>query len=80
MSLFGSERKIIRYLVGAKLCPLERLVDSFKCGGRRCNLCLNVMETETFTTASTNQTYEINHDFDCNESSVIYLFTFKICR
>ena len=80
MDLLGSARKTIRYLDGAKLYPLERHVGSFKCGGRRCNVCLNVTETEKFTSASTNETYEINHDFNCNESSLIYLITLKICR
>ena len=80
MASFLSARKISSYLVRAKLCPLERRVGSFKCGGRCCQVCLNVMETETFTSTSTNQTYKINHEFNCNESSLIYLLTCKICR
>ena len=80
MTSFGSARKISCYLIRAKLYPLERRVGSFKCGGRRCQVCLNVTETETFTSTSTNQTYKINHEFNCNESSLIYLLTCKICR
>ena len=80
MASFRSARKISSYLVRAKLYPLERRVGSFKCGGRRCQVCLNVTETETFTSTSTNQTYKINHEFNCNESSLIYLLTCKICR
>ena len=79
MTSFGSARKISCYLIRAKLYPLERRVGSFKCGGRRCQVCLNVTETETFTSTSTNQTYKINHEFNCNESSLIYLLTCKIC-
>ena len=75
-----SARKISSYLVRAKLYPLERRVGSFKCGGRHCQVCLNVTETETFTSTSTNQTYKINHEFNCNQSSLIYLLTCKICR
>ena len=59
------------YLVWAKLYPLERRVGSFKWGGRPCHVCLNVTETETFTITSTNQTYKINHEFNCNESFLI---------
>ena len=80
MVLFRSAKKISSYLVQAKLYPLERRVGSFKCGGRRCQACLNVTETETFTSTSTNQTYKINHEFNCNESSLIYLLSCKICR
>ena len=29
---------------------------------------------------STNQAYKINYRFNCNESSLIYFFTCKICR
>ena len=55
-------------------------IGSFKCGGRCYQVCLNVTETETFTSTSTNPTYKINHEFNCNKSSLIYLLTCKICR
>ena len=58
----------------------ERRIGPFKCGGKRCQDCLNVTETETFTSTSTNQTYKINHEFNCNKSSHIYLLTCNICR
>ena len=38
------------------------------------------METETFTSTSTNQIYKIIHEFNCNESSLISLLKCKICR
>ena len=72
MTSFRSARKISSYLVRAKLYPLERSVGSFKCRGRRCQVCLNVTEIKTFTSISTNQTYKINYEFNCNESSLIY--------
>ena len=80
MVSFRSARKISSYLVRAILYTLGRCVYSFKCGGRRCQVCLNVMETETFNSISTNQTYKINREFNCNESSLIYLLTGKICH
>ena len=80
MPSFCSARKISSYLVRAKLYPLEQCVCFFKCGGRRRQVCLNVTETETFTSTSTNQTYKINHEFNCNESPLIYLLTGKICH
>ena len=75
MASFCSARKISSCLVRAKLYPLERRVASFKCGGRRCQVCLNVTETATFTSTSTNQTFKVNHEFNCNEGSLIYLLT-----
>ena len=78
MASFRSARKISSYLVRAKFYLLETRVGSFMFEGRRCQVCLNV--TETFTSTSINQTYKINHEFNCNESSLIYLLTCKICR
>ena len=78
MDSFLSSRKISSYLIRAKLYPLEMRVGSFKFRGRRCQVCLNVTETETLlhlTSTSTNQTYKINDEFSCNESSLIYLLT-----
>ena len=60
MTFCRSALKISIYLVRAKLYPLEGRVGFFKCGGRRCQVCLNVTETETFTSTSANQTYKIN--------------------
>ena len=80
MASFRSARKISSYLVRAKLYPLERRVGSFKCGGRRCQVCLNVTEAEVFSSTSTNQTYKISQEFKFNGSSLIYLLTCKICN
>ena len=69
-----SARKISSYLIRAKLYH-------FKCGGRRCHVCLNVTESEIFTNPSTNQTLiVVSHEFNCIESSLIYSLTHKICR
>ena len=46
MASFVSEKKISGYLVRFQLYSLERGVGSFKCGGRRCQVCLNLTETE----------------------------------
>ena len=80
MASFCSARRISSYLVQAKFYPLERSVGSLKCGGKCGQVCLNVTETVPLTSTSTNQTYKINHEFNCNESSLIYLLTCKICQ
>ena len=42
MISFQSVRKLSSYLLRAKLYPTERTVGSYKCGGKRCEVCLNV--------------------------------------
>ena len=49
MISFRRARKPSSYLVRAKLCPTERTLGSYKCGGKRCEICVNVNETSTFT-------------------------------
>ena len=47
---FRSAMKISSYLVSAKLCLLERTVSFKKCDKSRFEDCLNIEETNTFTT------------------------------
>ena len=64
MVSFRSASKVSSYLVTAKLYPLERTVGSFKCKKSMCQVCLNVNETDIFTSTVTKKTYNINHKFD----------------
>ena len=77
---FRSARKLSSYLVRAKLYPTERTVGSYKCGGKRCEVCINVNETSTFTSTVTGETYIINHRFDCNERCLVYHLTCNKCK
>ena len=72
---FQSARKVSRYFVRTKVYPLARTVDSFKCNKSRCQVCLNVNETDTSTV--TKKTYKINHKFGCSDKCLIYLLTCK---
>ena len=56
MISFRSARKFSSYLVRAKLYPTERIVGSYKCGGKRCEVCINVNETSKFTSTVTGET------------------------
>ena len=60
MVSFRGARKLSSCLVRAKLYPLERSVGSFKCGKRRCHVCENVCETDTFKSSVTNKEYKIS--------------------
>ena len=51
-----SPHKISSYLVRAMLYPLDRVVGSTKCGKKRCEVCMNVSETNTFTSNVTGET------------------------
>ena len=56
MISFRSSRKLRSYLVRAKLYPTERVVGSFKCNKPRCLVCVNVTETNTFSSTVTGKT------------------------
>ena len=68
---FRSTRKMSNYLVRVKLYPEERTKGSFKCGSKRCEFCLNVNETSTFTSTVTAETYIINQKFNCNDKCLV---------
>ena len=76
---YRSARKISSYLVRAKLYPLERKVGSEKCGKSRCEVCLNIQETDTFTSTTTSESFKINHKLNCDDNCLICLFTCKCC-
>ena len=71
MVSFKSARKLSSYLVRAKLYPLNRPLGSFKCNKLCCEICVNVIETDTFTSTVTGKTYKINHHFNCDEKCLI---------
>ena len=79
MVSYRSARKLSSYLVRAKLYPIERKVGSCKCKGKSCEVCKNVLETDTFTCSNDQTTYKINHKFDCNEKCLVYLITCNKC-
>ena len=80
MISFRSARKLSSYLVRAKLYPEERVKGSLKCSSGRCEICLNVNETSTFTSTVTGETYVINHKLNCNDKCLIYLLTCNCCK
>ena len=75
MISFRIARKLSSYLIRAKLYPTKRTVGSYKCGGKRYEVCIKVTETSTFTSTVTGETYIINHRFDYNERCLVYLLT-----
>ena len=65
------------YFVREKLYPLERIVGSIQCKGKRCHTCHNVKETEIFTSTTTGKIFKINHKLNCNDKCLVYILTSK---
>ena len=76
---FRNARNLKRFLVRSKVYPLERKVGSAKCNGKRCLVCLNIKETDTFEPFQTKQKYKINHHLSFNDKCLIYLLSCKVC-
>ena len=71
MVSYRSSRKLSSYLVRAKLYPIDRIVGSKGCGKKRCEVCVNVCETDTFASTVTAETFKINHKLNCDDKCLI---------
>ena len=76
---YRNARKISSYLVSARLYPLGSKVGSEKCGKSRCQVCLNIHESDTFTSTTTGKSFKINHKLNCYDNCLIHLLTCKCC-
>ena len=65
-------------LVRAQLYPIKRNISSFQCKGKWCQTCLNVKETEALTSSTTDETFEINYNFNWNHKYLVYLITCNV--
>ena len=72
---FWSSRKISTSLVKAKLYPVEGMVGSKRFGKSRCEVCLNIEETDTFTSTTTCKSFKINQKLNCDNNCLIYPLT-----
>ena len=51
----------------------------YSCG--KCTLCKNfLVESKTFTSSKTNQTFKIKSQITCETENIIYMITDKICK
>ena len=64
----------------AKLYPLERFVGSRQCEKRRCKVCTNVTELDAFSSTITGETFQINHELNCEDNCLIYLLKCKVFK
>ena len=81
MVSYRSARKLSSYLylVRAKLYLIVRIVGSKGFGKKRCEVCVNVCETDTFSSTVTGEAFKINHKLNCDSKCLIYLFTWECC-
>ena len=72
--------------LSAKLYLLKRVVGSFRCNKHRYEVCISVIETDTFT--ATGESFKINQKFNCDlklkfncdDKCLIHLLTCNQCR
>ena len=64
------------HLVQSKLYSFQRTTGSYKCNSPRCQV---VKECYQFSSHVTEETFKINHYFDCNSKSLIYMISCKAC-
>ena len=74
-----SARQLSSYLVRGKLYRIERKVGWCKCKSKRCEVCKNVLETNTFNCINDQTTYKLNHQFECNIKCLVYFITCNKC-
>ena len=79
MVSFRSARRTSSYLVRAKLYPFERFVGSMQSKKCRCEVC-TVAETDAFSSTVTGETFQINHELDCDDKCFISFLKCKVCK
>ena len=57
----------------------ERLVGSKKCNKNCCQVCKNVIETETFQSFADKKVDKISHRFTCSDKYLVHLLSCKVC-
>ena len=79
MVAFRNPKTLRNILVRAKLPVQSRIKGSFKCNGPRCTICRRVVETDSFTSFATGETFKINFELNCNSCCIIYLLECMVC-
>ena len=80
---FSNGKSLKNILVRAVLPKKETSkteLGSKKCGKSNCEVCLNVVTTQNFTSKTTGEHFKIQKGpIDCNTRNVVYLVTCKVC-
>ena len=75
---FRTGKTLCKELVRAKVNQGRREVVGCRgCGNSRCEVCLNIQNTNQFS--SDNGSFQIRYDFDCNSKCVVYFIKCEVC-
>ena len=74
-----SAKSLKNHLVRAKVRPMCRLKGRGKCGKRNCAVRYNLSESTEFACVVDGKKYKINDKLNCDDKSLIYLLTCKVC-
>ena len=74
MTFFRLPCRVSSYLVRTKLYPLKTIVGSIKYGRKRCEVCKNINNSDSFDSSVTGKYYKTNHCFNCDSKCLIYLY------
>ena len=73
---FRTSRKLSSYLFRAKLYLLKTTVER-NAVKKRCEVCKNVQNSDTFRSSVTSETFKFNHQLTCDDKCLVYLCTCK---
>ena len=69
------------HLVRASIPILNQTLGSEPCGKRNCQVCQFIVNTDTFSAISTDETFKIKKGpLNCNSKKVVYLSECKKCK
>ena len=78
---FRNGKSLKDHLVRASLPILNQTLGSESCGKRNCQGCQLIVNTDTFSPITTDETFKINKGpLNCNSKKVIYLSECKKCK
>ena len=78
---FRNGKSIRDHLVRASLPILNNTLGSEPCGKRNCQVCQFIVNTDTFSPITTDETFKINKGpLNCNSKKVVYLSDCKKCK
>ena len=78
---FCNWKNLKDHLVRASLSILSSTLCSEPCGKRNCNVCQFIVNTDTFSSITTDKTSKISKGpLNCNSKTVVYLSGCKKCR
>ena len=78
---FRNEKSLKEHLLRASLPILNQTLGSEPCGKRNCQVCQFIVNTDTFSPITTDETFKIKKGpLNCNSKKDVYLPECKKCK